>query len=107
YVSSQMRPNDTFFDFSYSALLYYLFDRNCPIPQVGVPFYESEEAQQKVIAALQRNGTVRAAVIEFPGGMPQIDGVTNWQRAPLVWRYLQENFAPALNENGVVIWRRR
>ena len=105
-MRTELRPNETFFDFTFAALLYYLFDRNCPIPQVGVPFYESENAQRAVIAALQRNQKVRAVVIEFPDGLGVIDGVSNRDRAPLVWRYLETHFAPAFAENGVVIWRR-
>jgi hypothetical protein len=106
FIRSELRPNETFFDFSFAALLYYLFDRNCPIPQVGVPFYESESAQRSVIVALQRDRSVRAVVIEFPDGLGMIDGVANRDRAPLVWRYLESNFRPAFAENGVVIWRR-
>jgi len=107
FTTSELRSNDTFFDFSNSALLYYLFDRNCPIPQVGVAFYESDAAQKRVIAALQRDPFVRAVVIEFPDGLGVIDGVSNRGRAPLVWRFIESNFAPAFAENGVVIWKRR
>ncbi|HEX9407479.1 MAG TPA: hypothetical protein VF975_09190, partial [Thermoanaerobaculia bacterium] len=107
FIATKMQPQETFFDFTFAALLYYLLNRNCPIPQVGVPFYESEEAQRKVIATLQSDRSVRAALIEFPGGLSQIDGIPNRMRAPLVWQYLQRNFRPALDEKGVVIWTRR
>ena len=106
YVST-LRPNETFYDFTYAAVLYYLFDRNNPIPQLGPPFYESEEAQRRVIATLQRDRNVRAALIVFPDAYSEIDGVSNQARAPLVWQYLQTNFKPAFDENGVVIWTRR
>ena len=102
-----LKPNETFYDFSFGALLYYLFDRNCPIPQVGPPFYETEEAQRQVIAALERNRNVRAALISFPDSFSDIDGVSNAVRVPLVWEYLQKNFRPDFDENGVVIWTRR
>jgi hypothetical protein len=105
YVST-LRPNETFYDFTYAAVLYYLFDRNNPIPQLGPPFYESEEAQRSVIATLQRDRNVRAALIVFPDAYSEIDGVSNQARAPLVWQYLQTNFKPAFDENGVVIWTR-
>ena len=103
----QLKPGETFFDFAYAPLLYYLFNRNCPIPQVGVPFYESESAQKRVIATLQRDRSIRAVVIDFPDGLGVIDGVSNRARAPLVWSYVQNNFAPAFAENGVAIWKRR
>jgi len=103
----QLKPGETFFDFAYAPLLYYLFNRNCPIPQVGVPFYESESAQKRVIATLQRDRSIRAVVIDFPDGLGVIDGVSNRARAPLVWSYVQNNFTPAFAENGVAIWKRR
>ena len=102
-----LRPNETFYDFSYAGLLYYLFDRNNPVPQIGPPFYETVEAQNNVIAALERNRDVRAALIAFPDALSGIDGVADAERAPLVWHYLQNNFRPDFDENGVVIWRRR
>ncbi|HJT18538.1 MAG TPA: hypothetical protein VJ853_14160, partial [Thermoanaerobaculia bacterium] len=102
-----LRPNETFYDFSSAALLYYLFDRANPIPYVEVPFYESVDAQKNVIATLERNRNIRAALITFPDALSKIDGVPNAERVPLVWHYLQNNFRPDFDENGVVIWRRR
>ena len=104
---STLRANETFYDFTYAAVLYYLLNRNCPIPQIGPPFYESEEAQRAVIATLQRDRSVRAALIVFPDAYSDIDGVSNQERTPLVWQYLQANFTPAFEENGVVIWARK
>ncbi|MBV9495107.1 MAG: hypothetical protein JOZ54_12735 [Acidobacteria bacterium] len=49
-----------------------------------MPFYETEKAQQEIIAALERNSSVRAALIECPSGIATIDGMTNRVRAPLV-----------------------
>lgn len=107
YLRSQMRPGETFFDFANAGILYYLFNRDCPIPQIAVPFYEEESQQREVIAAIDRNRRVRAVLLDFPGSFSDIDGVPNSQRAPLVWEYLQQHFAPALEQDGVVIWKRR
>jgi len=107
YIATNLGPRETFFDFSNAGLLYYLFDRDCPIRQVAVPFYESADAQRQVIAALQRNAHVRAALIDFPPSLSAIDGVPNRARVPLVWQYVQQNFLPAADEAGVVIWKRR
>ena len=104
---STLRPNETFYDFTYAAVLYYLLNRNCPIPQLGPPFYETEDAQRRVIATLERDRSVRAALIVFPDALSEIDGVPHRDRAPLVWQYLQSHFQPAFEENGVVIWSRR
>lgn len=99
-------PGDTFVDFANAGLLYYLFDRDTPIRHLSVPMYESESAQREVIAALERRKP-GAALIAFPGGLSNIDDVANRDRAPLVWGYLQTHYAPALDENGVLFWRRK
>ncbi|HEV7920840.1 MAG TPA: hypothetical protein VGR02_08635 [Thermoanaerobaculia bacterium] len=107
FTAARLGPNETYFDFSNSAALYYFLGRNCPTRHQQVPFYESESAQREVIAAIQRNRSVRAALIECPGGNWTIDGIPNRTRAPLVWHYLQTNFTPAFAEDGVIFWLRR
>jgi hypothetical protein len=104
---STLKPDETFYDFANAATLYYLFDKPCPIRYVEVPLYESEEEQRLVIAALEKDRSVRAALITFPTAYTAIDGVGSRERAPLVWQYLEKNFSPAFNENGVEFWRRR
>ena len=102
-----LKPNETFYDFANAATLYYVFNRPCPIRYAEVPLYESEEKQREVIAALEKDRTVKAALITFPTAYTAIDGVTSRDRAPLVWQYLEKNFVPAFDENGVVFWARR
>jgi hypothetical protein len=102
-----LKPNETFVDFSNSALLYWLLNRDCPLRQVEVANYQSVEAQREVIARIARNPRIRAALITFPGSEQRVDGIPNADRAPLVWAYLQKNFTPAFEEQGVVFWRRR
>ncbi len=101
-----LKPDDTFADFANAGLLYYLFERETPIRYNSVMMYESEAAQRQVIDTLERR-RVAAALIAFPGALTNVDGVPNRVRAPLVWQYLQAHYAPALEENGVVFWRRR
>jgi hypothetical protein len=50
---------------------------------------------------------VRAALIAFPGSSQNIDGIPNAERAPLVYAWLQRNFTPTFDENGVVFWVRQ
>jgi hypothetical protein len=104
--AATLRPGETFVDFSNSALLYPLLGRDCPLRHIGVTSYQKEEAQREVIARIERNPRIRAALITFPGSNQNIDNVPNSTRAPLVWAYLQRNFTPAFEENGVVFWRR-
>jgi hypothetical protein len=101
-----LKPDETFVDFANSALLYALLKRDCPLRQVEVANYQSVEAQHDVIERIRRNPKIRAALIVFPGSDQRVDGITNADRAPLVWSFLQQNFTPAFAEDGVVFWRR-
>ena len=98
YISTHLNPEETFFDFTNRGMLYYLTDRDCPIRQLEVAFYEPEARQREVIAAL---------VPPTEGDDTGVDGVTNPTRAPLVWRYLQEHFEPDFQEGKVIFWRRK
>ena len=105
YVELTLKPQETYFDFTNRALLFYLLRRDNPIRYVEVANYESEARQREVIAALERNPHVRAALV--PPGGEAVDGVPNDVRAPLVWQYLQQNFHPDFEEGEVVFWRRK
>ena len=102
-----LRPGETFFDFANAPILYYLMERDCPIPWPEVPLYESQQSQREVIETLERNRKIRAVLTAFPGAFPDIDGIHNRNRAPLVWTYIEKNFQPAFSENGVEFWTRR
>ncbi|HWO46880.1 MAG TPA: hypothetical protein VNM41_02380, partial [Solirubrobacterales bacterium] len=104
---STLKPGETFFDFANASSLYYLFDRPCPVRYLEVPMYERAEEQREVIEVLKRDRSVKAALIAFPTAYTSIDGVPSRDRAPLVQRYLEENFTPVFDEAGVVFWRRR
>lgn len=107
HFNATLKPDETFVDFSNSALLYWILHRDCPLRQVEVANYQSIEAQREVIARIERNPHIRAALIAFPGSVQYVDNIPPFDRAPLVWAYLQKRFTPAFEENGVVFWRRR
>jgi hypothetical protein len=104
--ATTLRPDDTFVDFSNSALLYSLLNRDCPLRQVEVANYQSDEGQAEVIARIEKNPHIRAALIMFPGSVQNVDGIPNAERAPKVWAFLQRNFTPGFNQDGVVFWNR-
>ena len=106
YVELTLAPDETFFDFTNRAILFYLLRRDNPIRHVEAAYYQSEAAQREVIAALEANPKVRAALVPLPGGLA-VDDITNQERAPLVWQYLQTHFVPDFEEADVVFWRRR
>ena len=108
FVNMNLGPDETFFDFTNRGLTYYLFDRDCPIRQYEVAFYEKPERQAEVIGRLEANSRVRAAMV--PDGLRDVtalDGIPMQLRAPLVWQYLQSHFEPAFQEGDVVFWRRK
>nr|MDQ3282466.1 hypothetical protein [Acidobacteriota bacterium] len=107
FVDSSLKPDETFFDFTNSCVLYYLFERDSPIREYEVPFYESASAQREVIRRLEANPKVRAAIVPpTPLGRISIDGLPNYERAPLVYQYLTQHFHPAFEEADVAIWVR-
>ncbi|HEV3075116.1 MAG TPA: hypothetical protein VHB47_11910 [Thermoanaerobaculia bacterium] len=107
FVGGRLRAGETWFDFTNHSVLYYLFDRHCPMRHLEIPFVESAAAQREVVAMLERDHAVRAALVAFPDWFTAIDGVSNQVRAPLIWRYLEEHFSPAFADHGVVFWIRR
>jgi hypothetical protein len=107
WSDASLAPNETFFDFTNRGLLYFLLDRDSPIREIEVPQIERVEVQRDVIARLQANPRVRAAIVAAVPGGSAIDGIPNEERAPLVWQYLQTHFEPAFTEGEIAIWRRK
>jgi hypothetical protein len=104
---ARLQPDETFFDFTNSGMLYFLFDRDHPNREYEVAFYETEEKQREVIRRIESNPKVRAALVPAtPHGRFSVDGIPNAERAPLVWAYLQANFHPEFEDGDVVFWRR-
>jgi hypothetical protein len=104
FVDEHLRPDETFFDFTNRPMLYFLLDRDCPIRDLGPAWYEPQSRQREVIAALDRNPRVRAALIDANTGL---DGVPNEVRAPLVWQYVQQHFEPRFTSGNLVFWIRK
>ena len=107
YAQPRLAEGETFFDFSNRNLLYFLLDRDCPIRQPEVAFYETEALQQEVIARLETNRRVRFAITSANVDAATVDGVANSIRAPLVWAYIQQHFALDHEEAGLQFWYRR
>jgi hypothetical protein len=106
YIDGHLAPNETFFDFTNRGILYFLFNRDCPIREEEVAYYEPEGRQRAVIAALERNPHVKAALVPKPGDGTGVDNVSNDVRAPLVWEYVRTHFHADFEEGNVVFWRR-
>jgi hypothetical protein len=108
YVASHLKPAETWFDFTNHGNLYFLLDRDCPIRQIEVAFYETAERQREVIGRIEHNPRIRFAIMPTePVDSSAVDGVPNRDRAPLVYAYLKEHFTPDYEEGGVIFWRRK
>ena len=103
----RLGSGDTFFDFTNHGLLYFLFDRPCPVRQPEVAFYEREELQREVIGRIERDPHVVAALVPPFPEYGSVDRVPNSVRAPIVWKYLQDHFRPDYQAGSVVFWRRK
>jgi len=106
YADTSLAPDETFFDFTNRGILYFLLNRDCPVREEEVAYYEPEGRQRAVIAALDRNRHVRAALVPKAGDGTAVDGIPNERRAPLVWEYVRTHFHPDFEEGDVVFWRR-
>jgi hypothetical protein len=107
YLESHLTPGETFFDFTNRGLAYFLFDRDCPVRQYEVAFYESDAAQREVIARLDGDRDVRVALMPAAPMDGTVDQIPNAVRAPLVWAYLETHFTPDFQEGDVVFWKRK
>ena len=105
-IFDAMPAGATFFDFANEPALYFLFDRKPPVRYCCVPFYETEEKQLEVIAALER---LRPPLAILAGGSwrDAFDGVSNRERVPRVAAYLDAHYEPYTVVFGRQIARRR
>jgi hypothetical protein len=105
--SGLLAPDETWLDFSNASILYYLFNRDCPIRYYEVAYYETRKAQEEVIGAVAHNMRVKAVLMRTGRPSDWVDGVPNTSRAPLVFDYISKEFEPAFSNNGVEFWVRR
>ena len=108
YAASHLQTNETWFDFTNRGNLYFLLDRDCPMRQLEVAFYETAGRQRDVIRRIDQNPRIRFALMPpEPIDNTSVDGVPNRVRAPLVYEYLREHFTPGHEEGGVNFWTRK
>jgi hypothetical protein len=108
YAASHLQPNETWFDFTNRGNLYFLLERDCPMRQVEVAFYESDERQRDVIRRIEQNPHIRFALMPpEPTDNTAVDGIPNRVRAPLVYAYLRAQFTLDREEGGVGLWGRK
>jgi hypothetical protein len=108
YAASHLKPDETWFDFTNRGNLYFLLERDCPMRQLEVAFYETVDRQRDVIRRIEQNPRIRFALMPpEPVDDTTVDGVPNRVRAPLVYEYLRQHFTPDHEEGGVHFWTRK
>ncbi len=105
-VLGSLPPGQTFFDFANEPALYFLFDRKPPLRYCCVPFYQTEEKQREVIAALEKERPP-LAILAGASDRDAFDGVSNRERAPRVAAYLDRHYEPVTEIFGRRIAKRR
>ena len=105
-VLDALPPGQTFFDFASEPALYFVFDRKPPVRYGCVPFYETEDKQREVIAALEEEKPP-LAVLGNGTGHDAFDGIPSRDRAPRVAAYLDAHYEPLTEVFGRRIWKRR
>jgi hypothetical protein len=106
YLESTLRSNETFIDFANQPGLHYFVGRLNPLPYYEVPLLEDEEGQRRAIRAAE---AVKPKVVLTQWGNADesmIDGISNRERAPLFWRYLQAEYPVEVKAVGCT-WRLR
>jgi hypothetical protein len=107
YAATHLKTDETWFDFTNRGNLYFLLNRDCPIRQIEVAFYESEARQREVISRIEQNPRIRFALMPSDPDTTAVDAIANRTRAPLVYAYLLSHFTADWEEGGVGFWRRK
>jgi hypothetical protein len=107
YAATHLKTDETWFDFTNRGNLYFLLNRDCPIRQIEVAFYETEARQREVIARIEQNPHIRFALMPSDPDTTAVDAIASRTRAPLVYAYLISHFSADREEGGVGFWRRK
>lgn len=109
FLKQQLKPNETFFDFSNSPLLYYHTEKK-------IPAYFSQSLQYIVDLYLQKECIKQIKNTKIPWIVysrtyeafgDNIDGVPNNIRYYSIASYLIDNYIPAGNKGLFYLWKRK
>ena len=105
-IDGELSTDQTFFDFGNEPGLYFVLGRRPPVRYSSVPFYETEEKQREVLAALER---LRPPIALLASGTwrDAFDGVSSRERAPRVAEYLSAHYQPFARVSGRLLARRK
>jgi len=107
FLSAQLAPWQTFYDFSNNPLLYVVTDREF-IPYIIPNLYiisekiQSEELQR--LKAAMQQGKVPFVLFFSPYSFNQVDGVPNEVRSYRFTEFIYQNYHPSINVDGYALW---
>lgn len=106
YIQENTEPDEKIFDFT-SQGAYYFFANRPSVTRFHMVSYASTPGMQhEVIAALERDQT-RLVIFKTGGWFDNVDGIPVEERHPLIAKYLEENYEPAIDINNTEILLRK
>lgn len=107
YLNSELKEDETFFDFSNTPMLYYYAQRK-------VPSYFNQSLQNEVTEKIQRINLEQTEGLDIPfvvfshypdNWWDNTDGVPNAIRYPVLANWIYKNYLPDTLVAGYQIWR--
>jgi len=106
YLRANLQPDDEFYTLTNEGVWYYFVDRPAP-NRYPVLLFAPAPHQQREIVTHWETHDVPYIVYRTSHLANQIDGVPSSRRAPIVFDYVHEHYAPHKTFGEAEIWRRR
>jgi hypothetical protein len=104
FLSSRLKPGETFFTLTSEASWYYLLNRPCPTPFPYLWTAAPEAFQRREVESLEQ-AKVRYVIYRDGDWSESIDGIPNEARFPVLSAYLRDHYAPWETLGRCEIWR--
>ena len=106
YIQENTEPNEKIFDFTSQGAYYFFANRPSVTRFHQISYASTPAMQQEVIEALKRDKT-RLVIFKTGGWFDAVDGIRVEERHPLIAKYLEENYALAVDINETEILLRQ
>ena len=106
YIQKNTESNENIFDFTSQGAYYFFANRPSVTRFHQVSYASTPAMQREVIEALERDKT-RLVIFKTGGWFDAVDGIRVEDRHPIIAKYLQENYALAVDINKTEILLRK
>ncbi len=106
-LHTQLKPGQTFYDFSNAPLLYFLTGAAPPTYIIETTFHASDDLQRATLRdleALRRDERLPFVVFKQHTGFDAVDGIPNEIRSYRIAEYLYAHYTPWVNAGRFEIW---